>query len=142
MGDPSSSALRPNIFEDFGSQKKKKVLKSQAANRVDIDHVIGAGSESAVVSQIMEGRAMSESNKKAIEDTKHADADRKTANEISLEESRKQLIPEYDENAVEPMRVFNAKSIAGEKAWDRIHRKVTACLHQEDPIDAIVQSVF
>ena len=32
--DPSSSALRPNIFEDFGSQKKKKVLKSQAANRV------------------------------------------------------------------------------------------------------------
>lgn len=140
--DPSSTAVGPNIFEDFGSQKKRRVLKSQAANRVDVNHVIGAGSESAVVNQIMQGQAMSASNKKAIEDSKHADTQRKSANEVALEEARKQLIPEYDENAVEPSKVYSAKNIAGEKAWDRIHRKVTACLHQDDPIDAVVQSIF
>lgn len=140
--DQSSNALRPNIFEDFGSQKKRKVLKSQAANRVDIDHVIGAGSESAVVNQIMKGHSMSESNKKAIEDSKLAKEDRKTAVEVALEVARKHLIPEYDENADEPSKVYDAKNIAGEQAWDRIHRKVTAMLHKEDPIDVIIQSVF
>lgn len=140
--DPSSNALRPNIFEDFGSQKKRRVLKSQAANRVDVNNVIGAGSDSAVVTQIMNGESMSRSNKQAIENSRHADTERKTANEIALEEARKQLIPEYDKNAEEARNVYSAKSIAGEKAWDRIHRKVTACLHKDDPIDAVVQSVF
>jgi hypothetical protein len=140
--DPSSNADRPNIFEDFGSQKKRRVLKSQAANRVDVNHVIGAGSDSAVVNQIMHGQSMSNSNRQAIEDGKDADAERKTANEVALEEARKQLLPEYNKKAKEPSRVYSAKSIAGEKAWSRIHRKVTACLHQDDPIDAVVQSVF
>ncbi len=140
--DPSSNEARPNIFEDFGSQKKRRVLKSQAANRVDINHVIGAGNDSAVVNQIMSGQAMSESNKLAIQDSKYADKDRKTANEMALEEARKQLLPEYDKNANDPSRVYNAKSIVGDKAWSRIHRKVTACLHKDDPIDAIIESVF
>lgn len=140
--DPSSNSARPNIFEDFGSQKKRRVLKSQAANRVDVDHVIGAGNDSAVVNQIMNGQAMSESNKLAIQDSKYADKDRKTANEMALEEARKQLIPEYDMSASEPNRVYNAKSIVGDKAWSRIHRMVTACLHKDDPIDVIVESVF
>jgi hypothetical protein len=140
--DPSSNALRPNVFEDFGSQKKRKVLKSQDANRVDINHVIGAGSDSAVVNQIMSGKAMSKSNKKAIEDSKNADTERQTANEMAHELARKQMIPEYNVNAPEPRFVYNAKDIVGEKAWSRIHRKVTACLYQDDPIDAVVQSVF
>lgn len=140
--DPSSNADRPNIFEDFGSQKKRRVLKSQAANRVDVNHVIGAGSDSAVVNQIMSGEAMSKSNKLAIQDSKNADTERKSANEMALEEARKQLLPEYDKSADEPSSVYNAKKIVGEKAWSRIHRKVTACLHKDDPIDSVVQSVF
>ncbi|VEU39706.1 unnamed protein product [Pseudo-nitzschia multistriata] len=138
----SGTAAGPNIFEDFGSQKKRRVLKSQAANRVDVNHVVGAGTNSQVVNQIMQGQAMSESNKKAIADSKHADTERKTANEVALEEARKQLIPEYNQNASDPSKVFNAKSIAGEKAWGRVHRKVTACLHQDNPIDTVVQSIF
>jgi len=140
--DPSSNADRPNIFEDFGSQKKRRVLKSQAANRVDVNHVIGAGTDSAVVNRIMHGQSMSKSNKQAIEDSKHAGIEKKTANEVALEEARKRLIPEYDKSANEPSRIYSAKNIAGEKSWNRIHRKVTACLHQDDPIDAVVQSVF
>mmetsp|Transcript_29846 Transcript_29846/g.70326 ORF Transcript_29846/g.70326 Transcript_29846/m.70326 type:complete len:453 (-) Transcript_29846:293-1651(-) len=140
--DPSDGTVGPNIFEDFGSQKKRRVLKSQAANRVDINHVVGAGGDSAVVSQIMQGKAMSESNKQAIADSKLADTERKTANDVALEEARRQLIPEYDENASEPSRVYSAKNIAGDKAWDRIHRKVTACLHADDPIDEVIGSIF
>lgn len=137
-----TSAEQPNIFVDFGSQKKRKVLKSQAANRVDVDFVIGAGEKSAVVSQIMKGQGMSESNKNAIEDCKQAKVDRKSANEVAIEKARKHLIPEYDERAIEPKHIFNAKNIAGERAWDRMHRKVKACLHQEDPINAVLQSVM
>jgi len=140
--DPSNNVDRPNIFEDFGSQKKRRVLKSQAANRVDVDHVIGAGSDSAIVNQIISGKSMSKSNKQAIEDSKQVDTESKTANDLALEQARRQLIPEYDISAKDPIGIYNARSIAGEKAWDRIHRKVTACLHQDNPIDEVVRSVF
>lgn len=140
--NPSSNADRPNIFEDFGSQKKRRVLKSQAANRVDVDHVIGAGGDSAIVNQIINGKAMSESNKQAIKDSKQADTERKTANDLALEAARKQLLPEYDLSAKDPSQIYSARSIAGEKSWDKIHRKVTACLHQDNPIDEIVRSIF
>ena len=139
---PSNNADRPNIFEDFGSQKKRRVLKSQAANRVDVDHVLGAGTDSAIVSQIVNGRSMSKSNKEAIENSKQADTEMKTANDLALEEARKQMIPEYDINAKDPVGIYSGRSIAGEKAWNRIHRKVTACLHQDNPIDEVVRSVF
>mmetsp|Transcript_3022 Transcript_3022/g.8223 ORF Transcript_3022/g.8223 Transcript_3022/m.8223 type:complete len:443 (+) Transcript_3022:122-1450(+) len=140
--DPSSNADRPNIFEDFGSQKKRRVLKSQAANRVDVDHVIGAGTDSAIVSQIISGKSMSQSNKQAIEDSKQADTERKTAIDLAIEEARNKLIPQYDMSANDPIGIYSARGIAGEKAWNRIHRKVTACLHQDNPIDEVVRSVF
>merc|ERR1712070_770482 len=125
----------------MGSQKKQKALKSQAANRVDINHVIGAGEKSAVVHQILKGVGMSESNKLAIEEIKNSnnnqnDADaeqerkeKKSANEIAVEKARKTILPEYDEEAAQPSKVYSAKKIAGDRAWSRIHRKVTACLH-------------
>jgi len=133
---------RPNVFEDFGSSKKRKVLKSQAANRVEIDHVIGAGSGSAMVQHIMKGQQMSESNKKAIEESKQSDTDRKSAGQLALEAARRQLLPAYDEQAIEPQKVYDAKDIAGDKAWDRIYNKVHACLHQENPTFAVIESIF
>ena len=140
--DTLSTADRPNIFEDFGSLKKRRVLKSQAANRVDVNHVVGAGHDSAVVNQIMHGEGMSKSNREVIENTKQTNTEKKSANELALNEARKQLLPEFDTGATEPSRVYDARGIAGENSWNRIHRKVTACLHQEDPIDAVVQSIF
>lgn len=105
--------------------------------------MVGAGEKSAVVSQLMRGEGMSESNKSAIENCKQAETEKKTANEIALEKARKQLIPEYDEGAAKPSKVYNAKNIAGERAWNRVHRKITFFLHkEEDPIDAVLQSVM
>ena len=55
------------VFADFGTSKKRKVLKSQAANRVELENVLGAGVGSAMVEKITAGQQMSASNKKAIE---------------------------------------------------------------------------
>jgi hypothetical protein len=104
--------------------------------------VVGAGAGSAVVNQIIKGKSMSDSNKRAIQESKQSDSDRKTANEVAIEAARRQLLPSYDENAVKPEKVYNAREIAGEKAWNKVYNKVFACLRQdEDPIDHLVESI-
>lgn len=71
FGNMSMSERRRMVFESFGSNKKKKVLRSQDANVVEMKSVVGAGEGMmrAIGSQI-EGGAVSESNKKVMEDTK------------------------------------------------------------------------
>jgi A49-like RNA polymerase I associated factor len=140
-GKASSDTAKPNVYEDFGSSKKRRVLKSQAANRVDIDNVVGAGDGSAMVHQMMKGQGMSESNRTAIEEDRRADSTQKSASEKAIEASRLQILPAYDEHAVKPDKVYDAKKIAGNKAWKRVFDKVYACLHSENPTDAIVESV-
>lgn len=71
FGNMSMSERRRMVFESFGSNKKKKVLRSQDANVVEMKSVVGAGEGMmrAIGSQI-EGGAVSESNKKVMDDTK------------------------------------------------------------------------
>jgi hypothetical protein len=138
------------VFEDFGSSKKRKVLKSQAANQVDIDNVVGAGDGSAIVDQILSGRGMSKSNKEAIEESRRESADtpskRQSAAERALVEARKKLLPAYDENAVEAHKVYDPKAMVGEDAYSRFHKKVFACMKEhsndkDDAIEAIIGTV-
>jgi hypothetical protein len=129
------------VFEDFGSSKKRKVLKSQAANQVDINNVVGAGNGSAVVQQIMTGTAMSESNRKAIQDSQQEDLQAVSATDRAMEAARRLLLPTYDESASSPDRVYDPKDIAGEKAWGRVYNKVHACLRQQNPIDEVVKGI-
>ncbi len=65
------SERRRMVFESFGSQKKKKVMRSQDANVVEMKSVVGAGEGmmKALGSQ-MEMGAVSESNRKVMEDLK------------------------------------------------------------------------
>lgn len=135
------------VFEDFGSSKKRKVLKSQAANRVEIDNVIGAGAGSAVMQQVMKGESMSESNMKAIEESKANGTATSTiavsrAVDAAQEVARRNLLPTYDVHAVKPDRVYSARDIAGEKAWARVYNKVHACAHKDDVVKEIVDSIF
>jgi A49-like RNA polymerase I associated factor len=140
-----ASINRSQVFEDFGSSKKRKVLKSQAANQVDIDNVVGAGEGSAMVDQIMSGRGMSKSNKEAIEESRRADADsasnRLTAAERALQEARRMLLPEYDENAVEAHKIYDPKTMVGDDAWSRFHKKVHACFREHDDKDNALEAV-
>ena len=141
---------RAQVFEDFGSSKKRKVLKSQAANQVDIDNVVGAGDGSAIVHNMMSGKGMSESNKEAIEESRRANADsteqRQSATERALHEARKKLLPEYDENAVEPNKVYDPRNMLGDESWTRVHKKVFAIISQnqddnDELIDAMIDSI-
>ena len=141
---PGQGMLQYNtaLFEDFGSSKKRKVLKSQAANRVEIDHVVGAGDGSAVMHQVMAGSSMSESNRKAIEESKQEGENGKTAVDAALEAARRDFLPKYDVDAVKPDKVYNAREIAGEAAWKRVYNKVHACMHKDDVEGAILESIF
>jgi len=63
------------VFESFGSQKKKKVLRSQDANVVEMRSVVGAGEGMMkALGKQMEGKGIvSESNKKVMEDLRKGD---------------------------------------------------------------------
>jgi len=62
----SASERRMLLFESFGSAKKQRALKSQAANVVNIDSVISAGS--TMLSAVQSQDGLSESNRRAMED--------------------------------------------------------------------------
>ena len=62
---------RKALFEDFGSAKKRKVLKSQDANRVSVESVVGAGS--VMAGAFSRQTNMSESNRKALEESKRGE---------------------------------------------------------------------
>jgi hypothetical protein len=65
----TASQRRRMVFESFGSSKKKKVLRSQDANVVEMRSVVGAGEGMMrALGMQMEGAGkISESNKKVIE---------------------------------------------------------------------------
>lgn len=69
------SERRRMVFESFGSQKKKKVLRSQDANVVEMRSVVGAGEGMMkALGKQMEGKGIvSESNKKVMEDLRKGD---------------------------------------------------------------------
>ena len=72
---------RKALFEDFGSQKKRKVMKSQEANIVNVHSVIGAGS---LMMTALKHGSMSESNRTAMEATKSGEKVRGNHADISL----------------------------------------------------------
>lgn len=47
---------------------------------------------------------------------------------MAIEESRLQLLPRFDKDAILPCLVYDAQSIAGEDAWNQISRVVDACI--------------
>lgn len=72
----SVAERRRMVFEAFGSQKKKKVLKSQQANIVEMKSVVGAGEGMMkALGKQMDGKMMSESNVKVIEDHRNKAGD-------------------------------------------------------------------
>ena len=151
------------VFEDFGSAKKRKVLKSQTANQVDIDHVVGASSQagkggstpqSAMMENVITGSlSMSESNRKALEESMRMTGSdvagiasgMVTSNAVNAAhaESRKRWLPKYDEKAAKPSLVYSAKDIAGVMAWNRLLREINNCRDDEDSFsaDSVVQSI-
>jgi hypothetical protein len=135
---------RRALFEDFGSAKKRKVMRSQEANRVNVDSVVGAGN--LMVDTFLKGEAMSESNRRAIEErinqTEQGDGNQakiQDAVDTATREWRNSFLPKYEEDATEAHEVYNARGMLGDEAWGQVSRVVDACMRKEDVADAILR---
>lgn len=143
-----STASR-SLFEDFGTAKKRKVLKSQQANRVNVDTVIGAGS--TMVESMLnpkDGNKMSESNRQAVENSRNRSSndpkERIDPSMVSValaqEEARKQTLPKYNKDAEKACDVYDAEKIAGLDGWKRMSRTIDAILRRgEDLCDTLTR---
>jgi hypothetical protein len=132
----TASQRRRMVFESFGSSKKKKVLRSQDANVVEMRSVVGAGEGMMrALGMQMEGAGkISESNKKVIENMRlGADSENSTtAIDKAFQEARRGFLPPFDEHAEHPFQVYDSQEVAGDDAWAQISRVVDACINKED----------
>ncbi|KAI2505858.1 A49-like RNA polymerase I associated factor [Fragilaria crotonensis] len=123
----TAAQRRKALFQDFGSSKKQKTLKSQEANRVTVDSVIGAGS--LMAGAFSAQTKMSASNRKALDDNKRGE--KSDAVELAYAEARLLFLPAFDRDAKQAHLVYSARDIAGDEAWGRISRVADACLHTQ-----------
>eukprot|EP00977_Amphora_coffeiformis_P018045 scaffold6120_cov162-Amphora_coffeaeformis.AAC.2 len=130
----SPADRRKALFEDFGSAKKRKVLRSQEANRVNVESVVGAGDVNSILN------SMSESNRQAVDEQRDGTTeDRVSAADLATQEWRKNFLPAYNEQAESPAGVYSAKTIAGSVVWNRLLHRVSKCLAQDNVLEAIVK---
>jgi DNA-directed RNA polymerase I subunit RPA49 len=118
---------RNNLYQSFGSSKKLKVLKSQAANKVDIGTVV----DGHKMLDNMDGQDQSASNREAMEASKSGEAESNVVDR-AMEEARRAFLPPYDVTATKPEEVYDAEDMVGADAWGQISRVVSAVSHKED----------
>jgi hypothetical protein len=143
----TAADTRRALFEDFGSAKKRKVLRSQEANRVDVDAVIGAGN--LMVDSFLKGESMSESNRLAVEERRNRAEQGEDANIANIQDAvdtatrewRQSFLPTYDQNAVESHEVYNARDMVGDEAWGQVSRVVEACMNKPNVAAALLNDV-
>lgn len=140
--DPTS-----NVFQEFGSSKKKRALQSQQANRIHSDQILGKSGTLTKI--VVENDNMTESNRKAIQEQQERNMNANTgeAPGISLAVKevtnawRNQFLPNHSNpNADTPTKVYTPENMAGPEAWSQAIRVVDACFHEEDPVAAIQKS--
>jgi hypothetical protein len=140
----TAAEQRRALFEDFGSAKKRKVLRSEAATKVNVDSVVGAGN--LMVDNFLNGGGMSESNRRAVEERRNQ-AEQGEGNQTKIQDAvdtatrewRNAFLPNYKEDAKEPDEVYNAKDMLGDEAWGQVSRVVDACMRKDDVADALVR---
>lgn len=140
----TAAETRTALYEDFGSAKKRKVLRSQEANRVDVDAVVGAGN--LMVDSFLKGESMSESNRKAVEERRQSEQGGdgnqtkvQDAVDTATQEWRHSFLPAYDQDADEPHKVYNARSMVGDAAWGQVSRVVDACMRKSNVAAALLK---
>mmetsp|Transcript_14657 Transcript_14657/g.21623 ORF Transcript_14657/g.21623 Transcript_14657/m.21623 type:complete len:530 (+) Transcript_14657:39-1628(+) len=114
------------LFSSFGSAKKRKVLKSQEANRVTVDTTVGGLSIGSFANQPQ----MSESNRKALQDQKSLQQDQQNgepldAVALAYAEARQKLLPKWNEAVDKPSLVYDAREIAGKGVWERLYSQTS-----------------
>jgi hypothetical protein len=137
------------LFADFGSSKKQKVLRSQQANQVRVEQVVGSAAMTTIFSQGGHMTKMSESNRKAVQEQRlqqqppgHTTisnsnttgaATGKSAIEAATWEWRNGFLPKYNVHASRAHQIYKAQDMAGgAEVWALVSREVDACCHRQD----------
>jgi hypothetical protein len=141
--DPTS-----NVFQEFGSSKKKRALQSQQANRIHSDQILGKAG--TLTKMVVDNKNLAESNRKAIQEQKERNQntevnDPAPAVSLAVQEAtnawRSAFLPNHaNPNADTPTKVYTPENMAGPEAWSQVIRVVDACFHEEDPAAALQKS--
>lgn len=108
------------LVESFGSKKKQKVMASRAANKVNINSVVGSGE--LMMSSVTKQEGISAENKKRM--VEEGGSKMANPNEVAYEQARKRLLPPFDSNATSSSKVYNAQQFFDEAAWNKVSRIV------------------
>ena len=141
------------LYEDFGSAKKRRAIKSKEANRVDVDSVVGAGQ--LVVDSVLKGESMSESNKRAIlEEKEQRDnggdsaapssslPQHSAAVDAATEAWRNEFLPPHNRNATEPSKIYNfVEIVGGQGLWQDFSHHVEKAMKQDDVAYALIEGL-
>jgi len=109
------------LVDSFGSKKKQKLLKAMTANRIDVNSIaMGGGSITEEVKEI----AISD-----IIDKTDENADQAID---PLEQSRRAVLPPFNQDAKTPEEVFDPHQLIGEDAYSVLVRQLKEALEQSD----------
>jgi A49-like RNA polymerase I associated factor len=116
------------LVGEFGSVKKQRAYKSQEANRVHLENVVGS-----TVEQFLDRTGGSNKKKKAGAGGDDADAPIDPVERVTRE-WRQAFLPPFDEGATDPLRVYNMEEFAGRDAWRLVGHRATALFQNKDQI--------
>jgi hypothetical protein len=123
------------LLEDFGSAKKQRAHRSQEANRVSSESVVGSTLEEFLQSSNdinnIGGKASDDDDVSAAAVT---DAD--NAVERATREWRRAFLPPFDESATDPIRVYKMEAFAGDDAWRYAGKQASALLRNKQSLDS------
>ena len=128
------------LFQDFGSAKKQKAIRSQEANRVSVDSVVGGGKLK------LSNMKMSASNQQRFAERQAAADDNDEApmstSMSAIQEAndqwRRSFLPTFDETAKHASHVYRLSHMAGPGVMDHLRRIVDICQTKPDVAQALM----
>jgi A49-like RNA polymerase I associated factor len=142
-GLETAAAQRQALYQDFGSAKKRRVLKSQEANRVDVSTVVGSvGGGTSSGPEAWSATALSASNRQAVDqwqeqqariaqasnDGTSAAAASNNAKQQALvattDEWRRSFLPSFVSTAVTAREIYPPEQMAGSALWALVSGKL------------------
>jgi A49-like RNA polymerase I associated factor len=142
-GLETAAAQRQALYQDFGSAKKRRALKSQEANRVDVSTVVGsAGGGTSSGPEAWSTTALSASNRQAVDqwqeqqariaqasnDGTSAAAASNNAKQQALvattDEWRRSILPSFVSTAVTAREFYPPEQTAGSALWALVSGKL------------------
>jgi hypothetical protein len=136
------TATTAQLVADFGSAKKQRAMKSQQANRVNVESVVGAGQISTLLAD------MSASNRQAVAATQQQQQNNTTSSgtptshnhnnntptaaDVAQEAWRKTSLPPFDVNADHPRKIYSLSSMITPMVWQRYVQRVKTLVRDND----------